>query len=89
MNYEAMIRETEKTVRDIMFREQIAEWVLWGLCAVLAVLAVLLLWEEHKTVREARAAKVVGGHVYAPVVTEDVQIVNGVEFHRMGVPGRE
>lgn len=89
MNYEAMVRDTDKMIRDIMFREQIAEWVLWGLCAVLAVI-VAVAWVQQRKARKAeRMAKVVGGFHYVPVVTDDVQMVGDVEFHRMGVPGHE
>ena len=89
MNYEAMVRETDKMIRDIMFREQIAEWVLWWLCAVLAVIVAVAWVQQRKARKVERMAKVVGGFRYAPNVTDDVQMVGDVEFHRMGVPGRE
>lgn len=88
MNYEQMIKETDELIRGILLRQQIAECVLFILCAVLLMLLVRLWWKSHKLVKASKAAKIIGGKVFVPVVTDDVQIVNGVEFHRMGTPER-
>lgn len=89
MNYEEMVRDTDKMIREIMVREQIAEWVLWGLCAVMLVLVLAAWWQQRKARKAERMAQVVGGFRFVPNVTDDVQMVGDVEFHRMGVPGRE
>ena len=87
--YEDMIRETEEMIRGVMLREQIAEWVLYGMCLVMLVM-VIVAWRAQRKARKAeRMTKVVGGFRYEPTVSNDVQVVNGVEFHRMGVPYRE
>ena len=85
MNYEEMIRETDRMIRGIMIRSAIAECILFALVAIVAVLMIRLWWAERKA---RKAQKVVGGEVFSPVVTEVTQMVDGVEFHRMGVPGR-
>ena len=89
MNYEETIRETEEMIRGIMIREQIAEWVLIGLCVVLVGLIVIVWVKGRKsTSSDPSGATFPTGEGLRPTVTEDVQIVNGVEFHRMGPVGR-
>ena len=88
MNYEAMIAETDKMLRGIMLRERIWMGVLIGLSVLLTVLAIVMMVQAHKAHKAERVQKVVGGYEYRPQITEDVQVVNGVEFRRMGVPGR-
>lgn len=88
MNYEEMIKDTDKMIKEIMHREQIWLYVLIGLSVILTVLAVVMFLQEMKDRKVAKVAKVIGGNVYSPNVTDNVQIVNGVEFHQMGIPGR-
>ena len=88
MSYEAMIAETDQMLREIMLREQIWLGVLIGLSVLLTVLAIIMMVQEHKAHKAKRVQRVVGGYEYRPQITEDVQVVNGVEFRRMGVPGR-
>lgn len=83
--YEDMIRETDELIRGVMLREQIAEWVLIGICTVLAAFLVVMWVTERRAAKKARKAFL---GEYRPTLTEDVQIVNGVEFRRMGPVGR-
>lgn len=85
MNYEEMIRDTDKLIRDIMVRSQIAECIMFGLMLILAAMIIRLWWAERKALK---ALKTAGGDEYKPTVTDTVQVINGTEFHRMGVPGR-
>ena len=88
MDYSKMIQGTDQMLHEIMLREQIWLGVLIGLAVLLSVLAVIMIVQEHKAHKAAKVERVVGGFEYRPQITEDVQVVNGVEFHRMGVPGR-
>ena len=84
MNYEELVMDTDKMLHRIMVTEQIWMYVLTGLAVLMTVLAVamsVMIWKERKL---AKVQKVVGGYEFHPVVTTDVQVVNGVEFHRMG-----
>ena len=63
--------------------------ILIAMMALLAVIGLRLIWEEHRERKEAKLRETVGGDVYQPTVTDTVQYVNGVEFHRMGLPGKE
>ena len=85
MTYEQMIRETDQLVRDVLHRSMIAEAVMFSMIAVLLALIVRLWWMERKA---RKAQKVIGGEHFSPTVTDTVQVVDGVGFHRMGVPGR-
>lgn len=87
-NYEAMIQDTDRMIREIMVREQIWLGVLIGLSVLLTVLAIVMMVQTHKAHKAERVQRVVGGYEYRPQVSSDTQVVNGVEFHRMGVPGR-
>lgn len=85
MTYEEMIRETDQLVRDVLRRSMIAEIVMFAMIAVLLALIVRLWWMERKA---RKAMKVIGGEHFSPTVTNETQTINGVEWHRMGVPGR-
>lgn len=88
MNYEATVRDTDRLVREIMHREQVWLYVLMGLAAVFAALAVMMAVFEIKDRRERRRNHVVGGYRYAPNVTDVVQVKDGMVYHKMGVPKR-
>ena len=85
MSYEEIVADTNRWIREMMIREQIVGYIFLGLCVILLIGMGWLVWLEHK---ERKAHKVVGGDTYYPVVTDTVQYVNGVEFHKMGVAGR-
>lgn len=91
MNYaeiEAINRETAELTRRMMLKWNIIDIVLVILCLTMIILAVRLIWEEHRERKERKAQEVYAGYEYQPTVTDTVQYVNGVEFHKMGVAGR-
>ena len=85
MSYEEIVADTNRWIREMMIREQITGYIFLGLCVILLIGMCWLIWVDHK---ERKAHKVVGGNAYRPTVTDEVQVINGVEFHRMGVAGR-
>lgn len=90
MNYQELIRDTEEMTKRIILKGDVICWVLIALMALLAVIGLRLIWEEHRERKEAKLQQVVGGDVYCPQVLPDVQIgPDGTEYHRMGVPGKE
>lgn len=86
MSYEEIIRDTEEMTRKMALKWDIISALLVLMMAALLVLVIRLMWQEHKEKKALRAQERAGGDEYQPTVTENVQIVNGVEFHRMGVP---
>ena len=88
MTYEEMIADTDKMIKDIMRQEEIWMYVWIVLSAIFLILIMIGLFQEWKYMKKKKVMNVVGGNDYTPVVTENVQVVNGVEFHQMGVPGK-
>ena len=85
--YLELVQDTKKLTTWVILKEDIVSLILIALMVVLAVLAGMLLWSEHKE-RKAQKAARWNGAEYQPNVTETVQYINGVEFHKMGVPGK-
>ena len=54
-------------------------------CLILTVVAIRLMWEEHRERKERKRQEVFTGNEYRPTVTDTVQVIDGVEYHRMGV----
>lgn len=90
--YMKLVRDTEEMTKRITLKGDIICWVLIVLMAVLAIIGLRLIWEEHRERKEQKAARQqsTGNSFgeYRPTVTDTVQVVNGVEFHRMGPAGR-
>ena len=86
--YMKLVQDTKKLTTWVILKEDIVSLVLIALCVVLAVLAGMLLWSEHKE-RKAQKAARWNGKEYLPTVTETVQVDQyGTEYHRMGIPGK-
>lgn len=91
---EAINRETAEMTRKMMLKWDIIDIVLAVFCLILIVLAVRLILEgirerkERMTSSDSYGATFPTGEGYQPTVTDTVQYVNGVEFHKMGVAGR-
>ena len=88
MNYEQLTRETAEMTKRMMLKWDIISIALIALCAVLVIIAVRLMWEEHRERKERKLQEVFTGFEYRPTVTNTVQVIGGVEYHKMGVPGR-
>ena len=87
MNYEQMIKETDEMIRRIIIRNQVVSAVLIALCVVLIVLVGIMVYQDTRERKARRSAK---WGQYRPTITETIQVDEfGVEYHRMGVPGRE
>ena len=86
--YMKLVRDTEEMTKRITLKGDIICWVLIGLMALLAIIGIRLIWEEHRERKERRLQETYTGYEYQPTVTDTVQYVNGTEFHRMGVPGK-
>ena len=85
--YMKLVQDTKKLTTWVILKEDIVSLILIALCVVLAVLAGMLLWSEHKEHKAQKAARWNGAE-YLPTVTDTVQYDQyGTEFHRMGVPG--
>ena len=97
MSYEKMIRDTDELIRGVMVRQQIGEYILWGLVAALVG---LVIWRWILMRRAARACEQLAeytmglarekglGGPWVPVVSDEVQVIDGVEFRRMLPPER-
>lgn len=84
MNYEEITRETAELTKRIMLKNDIISAILITMCAALIILAARMIWEEYRDRKERKLQEVIGGYEYQPTVTDTIQYVNGVEFHRMG-----
>lgn len=84
--YMKLVQDTKEMTKRIVLKEDIVCWVLIGLMALLAIIGLRLIWEEHREARRQATGNSFGE--YRPTVTDTVQVVNGVEFHRMGPAGR-
>lgn len=87
--YMKLVSDTREMTQRMTLKWDVISCILIGLMALLAIIGLRLIWEEHRERKEAKLHQVVGGYEYQPTVTDTVQYVNGVEFHRMGVPGKE
>lgn len=85
MSYEEIIRDTEEMTRKMALKWDIISAVLVLMIAALIVMAARIMWEDHK---ERKARKMAAWGQYRPTVTDDIQVADGVTFHRMGVPDR-
>ena len=85
MSYEEIVRDTAEMVKRMRLKWDIISAVLVLMIAALIVMAVRIMWEDHK---ERKARKMVAWGQYRPTVTDDIQVADGVTFHRMGVPDR-
>lgn len=88
MTYEELTRETAEMTKRMMLKWDIISAVLILFAVILFVLAVRLLWEEHRERKARKLQEVFTGFEYRPTVTDTVQVIGGVEYHKMGVPGR-
>lgn len=90
--YMKLVQDTKEMTKRIVLKEDIVCWVLIALMAVLAFIGLRLIWEEHRDRKERKVARqqATGNSFgeYRPTVTDTVQVVNGIEFHRMGPAGR-
>lgn len=89
MNYAELTRETDEMLKRVMLRNSIETAILIGFCAILIILMIAMLWSDHRERKARKVQNIVGGYQFRPTVTDEVQVINGVEFHRMGVPGKE
>lgn len=88
MNYAELVRDTEEMTQRMTLKWDVISCILIGLMALLAIIGLRLIWEEHQERKELKIQETYTGYEYQPTVTDTVQYVNGVEFHRMGVPGK-
>ena len=88
--YMKLVSDTREMTQRMALKWDVISCILIGLMALLAIIGLRLIWEEHRERKEAKLHQVVGGDVYHPQVLPDVQIgPDGTEYHRMGIPGRE
>lgn len=88
--YTKLVSDTREMTQRMALKWDVISCILIALMALLAIIGLRLIWEEHRERKEAKLHQVVGGDVYRPQVLPDVQIgPDGTEFHRMGIPGKE
>lgn len=83
--FEEIARQTVQKSRQLDAEWEIISVVMAVLAALMVIMTLYLMWCAHRD-HKARKRGVWGD--YRPTVTDDVQVVDGVEWHRMGVPGR-
>lgn len=88
MNYAELVRDTREMTQRMTLKWDVISCILIGLMALLAIIGIRLIWEEHLERKERGLQETYTGYEYQPTVTDTVQYVNGVEFHLMGVPGK-
>lgn len=91
MNYEEineLNRQTAELTKRIALKWGIIDVVLAVFCLVMIALAVKLIWSEYRERKERKSQEVFCWDEFVPVVTDTVQYVNGVEFHKMGTVER-
>ena len=86
--YMKLVSDTREMTKRMTLKWDVISCILIGLMALLAVIGLRLIWEEHRERKERKLQETYTGYEYQPTVTDTVQYVNGVEFHRMGVPGK-
>ena len=85
---EAINRETAELTKRIALKWTIIDIVLAVFCRILIVLAVRMIWEGIRERKERKAQEVVGGYVFVPVVTDTIQVKDGIVYHKMGIAGK-
>ena len=95
MSTEEFILDTQRVMREINQRQEIYDIVFYSVMSIVMVgcLVVLIGWfianlKAKKAAKRTACEKVVGGYAFRPVVTEEIQVIDGIEWHRMGVAGR-
>ena len=89
MSYEEIVRDTAEMTKRMNLKWDIISGLLILFCMILTVVAIRLMWEEHRERKARKIQEVFAGNEYRPTVTDTVQYDQfGTEFHRMGVPGR-
>lgn len=91
MNYEeieAINRETAELTKRITLKWTIIDVVMVIICLTMIVLAIRLIWEEHRDRKERKMQEVVGGYEFVPVVTDTIQVKDGIVYHKMGIAGK-
>ena len=86
--YMELVKDTREMTQRMALKWDVISCILIGLMALLAIIGLRLIWEEHREQKERKLQETYTGYEYQPTVTDTVQYVNGVEFHRMGVPGK-
>lgn len=88
--YMKLVSDTREMTQRMTLKWDVISCILIGLMALLVVVGLRLIWEEHRDRKEAKLRETVGGDEYQPTVTDTVQYDQfGTEFHRMGIPGKE
>ena len=85
MTYEEIVRDTAEMTKRMNLKWDIITGLLILFCLILTVVAIRLMWEEHRERKERKRQEVFTGNEYRPTVTDTVQVIDGVEYHRMGV----
>jgi hypothetical protein len=84
MSYEELIKDTAEMTKRMQLKWDLISAVLIILCAGLLIVGIRLILEECKEQKEKKLQAVYTGYQFQPVVTEMVQVRDGVEYHRMG-----
>ena len=89
MNYEQLTRDTAEMTKRMNLKWDIISGLLILFCLILTVVAIRLMWEEHRERKERKLQEVYTGDEYKPTVTDTVQYDQfGTEFHQMGAAGK-
>lgn len=89
MTYEEIVRDTAEMTKRMNLKWDIITGLLILFCLILTVVAIRLMWEEHRERKERKRQEVFAGNEYRPTVTDTVQYDQfGTEFHQMGIAGR-
>ena len=83
--YEQIVRESAKRTMQMEAEWEVISIVLAVLAALMVAATLYLLWCAHRD-HKARRRGVWGE--FRPTVTQETQVMNGVEFRRMGIPER-
>lgn len=83
--FEMIALETARKSRQLDAEWEIISVVMAVLAFLMVAATLYLMWCAHRD-HKARKRGVWGE--FRPTVTDDVQVIDGVEWHRMGVPGR-
>lgn len=83
--------ESREWLDEIVRRNAVANTViliLSGIAIVIFFILMGMMYMDHRKMRKAQKRPFPTESGFRPVVTDTVQIVNGVEFHKMGVCDR-
>lgn len=84
---EAINRETAELTKRITLKWGIIDILMIIICLTMIVLAIRLIWEEHRERKERKLQEVFTGYNFKPVVTDTVQYDQfGTEYRLMGAP---